>query len=172
MFGGVKNGSFQPFWADFSAPFGAGKTAWAKEIEPMAKAVTLAQSEAMGLMSRRTRAYMNWPTQFARCKSPADVLALQQAFWQQCVADYTTTAQAVGSYWSQNQVLTGLHETFEDQSMQSCPECGQERDIISFPETDEVPARRRAATGQRPDDGGLSRLDPRDDVELLFGRDW
>lgn len=141
MFGGVKDGSFQSFWADFAAPKGAGKTVWTKEIEPMAKAVTLAQYEMMGLVSKRSRAYMDWPTRFSRCKSPNDVLALQQSFWQQCMADYTTTAQAVGAFWSQNHMLTGLQETFEDQSMQSCPECGQERDVISFPETDDVAAK-------------------------------
>ena len=140
MYGGVKDGSFQSFWANFSAPNGASKMALAKEIEPMAKAVTLTQSEMLGLMSKRTRAYMDWPMKFARCKSPKDVFALQQSFWQQCVADYTATAQTVGTFWSQNQMLTGLQETFEDQSMQSCPECDQERDIISFPETDEVAA--------------------------------
>ena len=140
MFGGVKDGSYRSFWVDFAAPYGAGKTAWAKEIEPIAKAMSLAQYEMLGLMSKRARAYMDWPTRFARCRSPKDVLTLQQSYWQQCVADYTATAQAVGSFWSQHQVLTGLQETFEDQSMQSCPECGQERDVISFPETDDVAA--------------------------------
>ncbi len=140
MFGGVKDGSFQSFWANFPAPNGAGKMAVAKEIEPMAKAVTLTQSEMLGLMSKRTRACMDWPTKLARCRSPLDVLALQQAFWQQCIADYTATAQTVGAFWSQTQMLTGLEETFEDQSMQSCPECGSERDVISFPETDEAAA--------------------------------
>lgn len=113
----------------------AGKSAVAKEVEPVAKAAVLANCEVASLVSKRARAYLDLPATMASCRTPYEMFEKQQAFWQQCAKDYGKAANAMSSVWSVTLPFTGFEETLEDQSLQSCPDqdlAGQ-RDVMSVP---------------------------------------
>ncbi len=131
-----------PFVSLMSAGLEAGRSAANPDAVPGYKAVTMAHCEMVRLMSRRTRAYMELPATLSECRSPQDMFAVQQAFWQRCAADYTNTAKAVGAFWSVALPVTGVEETLEDESLQSCPDGDGQRDIMPVG---------RAATGNGRD---------------------
>lgn len=138
MHSGGKTNFFEAILPTFTAGFGAGKTAMTKEMEPYANAAVKANFELFSLMSKRARAYMELSASMAGCRTPQDVMNKQQAFWQQCANDYSHAAQVAGAFWqvAQPVTVTGVEETLEDESLQSCPECGQDiRDVMTFGET-------------------------------------
>ena len=100
----------------------AGRSAVAKEVEPVAKAAMLANCEAASLVSKRARAYLDLPATIASCRTPQDLFEKQQQFWQQWAQDYSKAANAMASMWSLTLPFTGVEETLEDQSLQSCPD--------------------------------------------------
>ena len=113
----------------------AGKNAVAKEVEPVAKAMVLANCEVASLMSKRARAYLDLPATIASCRTPYELLQEQQAFWQQCAKDYGKAVTAMSSVWSLTMPFTGFEETLEDQSLQSCPDRdgADQRDVMTVP---------------------------------------
>ncbi|HEX2841945.1 hypothetical protein [Hyphomicrobium sp.] len=60
------------------------------------KAAARCQVEVLGLMNRRTQAYMQVPTRLAQCRSPQDLLNEQLAFWRTAAEQYRTCAVKIG----------------------------------------------------------------------------
>ena len=123
----------------------AGRSVVAKEVEPVAKAAMLANCEVASLMSKRARAYLDLPATIAACRTPQDLLEKQQLFWQQCARDYNQAASTLGSIWSLTMPFTGVEETLEDQSLQSCPDqdAGEQRDVMAVAGERDVKSERR-----------------------------
>jgi hypothetical protein len=90
-----------------------------------AKAVARCQLEAMGLVNRRTQAYMAIPTRIAHCKTPQDLIGEQMAFWKTAAEQYTESSQRIAEAWSQIFFPAGFGSAFAG--------AGRERDYISFP---------------------------------------
>jgi len=67
--------------------------AFAKNSEPVLKSVGRWNLELMGLTARRTRAWIEFPVQLSRCKTPQDLVREQLQFWQTFAADYAQGAQ-------------------------------------------------------------------------------
>ena len=65
----------------------------AKSYEPLFMGASKWSLEVMNLMTRRTRAWLEIPTQASQCKTPQDLAKAQQQFWQTAVRDYTEGAQ-------------------------------------------------------------------------------
>ncbi len=100
------------------------------EYGSLAKAIGLSNCHMSSLASKRMRAYVEIPAQLAQAKTPIDLFAAQQVFWQQCARDYVQTTQALNEIWSVVNPITGIEETFEDESLQSCPKSGGQRDKL------------------------------------------
>lgn len=76
------------------------QTATSQATAPL-KAAARCQVEVLGLMNRRTQAYMQVPTRLAQCHSPQDVLDEQLAFWRTAAEQYRTCAVKIGEAWAQ-----------------------------------------------------------------------
>lgn len=64
------------------------------------KAAARCQLEVMGLVNRRTQAYLQAPTRFAQCRSPQDVLNEQMAFWRTAAEQYTESSRKLFDAWA------------------------------------------------------------------------
>jgi hypothetical protein len=82
------------FW-DAASAFGPGA---------IAKTVAESNIEMFELFSRQAGAMAEWPTRFARIRSPEQLFRAQTDFIQEMVADFQQTSQLVWSHWSE--VLT------------------------------------------------------------------
>lgn len=63
------------------------------------KAMAQANAEMVGLMGRRSRAYLDLPAHLARCRTPQQVLDEQAKFLQEMLHDYQVTNDRVMSAW-------------------------------------------------------------------------
>jgi hypothetical protein len=59
-----------------------------------------AQLEVMGLAVRRAQAYMQVPTQLARCRTPRDVADEQMAFWRTAMEQYIGSSHRLMEAWT------------------------------------------------------------------------
>lgn len=124
---GVDKGLFdQKALANWARNCQSESQAIAKNFTPATEAFMLACSDSMRLMSKRARAYVELPGALTACKSPQDVLNVQQAFWHNCAQDYLAASNSALAYWTSLSPLTGVEETLEDESIQSCPESRDE----------------------------------------------
>ncbi|MGI9425801.1 MAG: phasin family protein [Hyphomicrobiaceae bacterium] len=124
---GVGNGMFdQNALASWAKNCQTESQALTKSFTPATEALTLAYSDSVRLMSKRARAYIELPGALAACKTPQDLVAAQQSFWQTCVHDYMAAANTAFAYLSAVSPVTGVEETLEDESIQSCPETRDE----------------------------------------------
>lgn len=118
-------------------------------LDKWAKAATVSQAEMMRLSSRRAKAYLELPKSMVSCRTPHDIVAQQQAFWQQCAQDYAAAAQVMASSWTQffpfGDSITGLDDTINDESLQSAPQNAGERDVMSV----QGAAQQKSASGRR-----------------------
>lgn len=55
--------------------------------------------ELVGLMSRRSQAWLEIPMRLARCKTPADIYSEQMRFWQSAATDYADGWQRLMGVW-------------------------------------------------------------------------
>lgn len=115
----------------------------AKGYEPMLKGVGRWNLEVMGFMTRRARAWLEFPARVSQCKTPQDLAREQLQFWQTAVHDYSEGVQrltvTIGAL-----VPPGLNGTW------SGKEAAPLRDYITFAEpkaaaTDQEPKRERRA---------------------------
>jgi len=65
----------------------------AKGYEPVLKGIGRWNLEAMSLMTRRARAWMDVPAQVSRCRTPQDLVREQLQFWQTAAHDYSEGAR-------------------------------------------------------------------------------
>lgn len=85
---------FNPFQLYFS-----GLDSMSQSMGPM-KAVARWQLEAMGLMSRRAQAYMEFPSRLSRCRTPQDLMSEQARFLQTAFHQYQESSQRMLEAWS------------------------------------------------------------------------
>lgn len=65
--------------------------------EPIMRSTTRYQLECARLASQRARAWITLPTAVAKCKSPADLMALNMSFWQTAAASYQESMRRLWS---------------------------------------------------------------------------
>ena len=124
---GVDKGLFdQKTLANWARNCQSESQAIAKSFTPATEACMLAYSDTVRLMSKRARAYFELPGALMACKTPQDLLKAQQSFWQTCAQDYLAASNSAIAYWTALSPLTGVEETLEDESIQSCPESRDE----------------------------------------------
>jgi len=61
----------------------------ARRFEPLALGAARFNLELFGLMTRRTRAWLEVPTRLGQCRTPQDLAGEQLRFWGTAVEDYT-----------------------------------------------------------------------------------
>ena len=81
-----------PF-VNLSQTYCNGLDVLAKGYEPMLKGIGRWNLEVMGLMTRRARAWMEFPARASQCKTPHDLAREQLQFWQTAAHDYTDGAR-------------------------------------------------------------------------------
>jgi len=64
-----------------------------------ARALAQANVELVGLLGRRSRAYLDWPAHLARCRSPQQFWDEQAKFLQDMLQDYQVTNDRVMNCW-------------------------------------------------------------------------
>jgi hypothetical protein len=70
-----------------------------KGCEPALKGVGRWNLELIGLMTRRSQAWLEVPTRLAQCKTPMDLFKEQMRFWQSAAADYTEGSRRLSAAW-------------------------------------------------------------------------
>jgi hypothetical protein len=114
---GFDPSAFGPFGAAFNAYTAFARNLGAQEfngfgaapVKPEAaieqataatKNVARVQLEVMGLAVRRAQAYMQVPTQLARCRTPRDLADEQMAFWRTAMEHYIGSSHRLMEAWS------------------------------------------------------------------------
>lgn len=101
----------------------------AQSYEPVMKGAARMQLEAMTLMSRRARAYMEVPARLAQVRTPQDLFFEQMGFWQSAFRQYAECSQrmmsAMGSMTPQAMMAAA-----------KAPEKAPQRDYLSVPEAE------------------------------------
>jgi len=103
--------AFGPFGALFQPYFRAleslsqGKSAFdtqaaTAQISAPLKAAARCQLEVLGLVNRRTQAYLQVPARLAHCRSPQDILNEQMSFWRTAAEQYGETSRKVFDAWT------------------------------------------------------------------------
>ena len=74
---------------------------WSGNGEPSRYARALAQAnvEMIGLIGRRSRAYLDLPAHLARCRTPQQLMDEQAKFFQDMLHDYQVTNDRMMNYW-------------------------------------------------------------------------
>ena len=84
------------------------------------------QLELQGLMFRRAQAYLELPSRMSQCRSPQDLMAEQQRFFQTCMQQYSETSQQIMCAWAQ--ILQGPSVAG------SAKNAAPKHDYLAFPE--------------------------------------
>lgn len=95
---------FQPYFSALES-FSQGKSAFdtqaaTAQIGAPLKVAARCQLEVLGLVNRRTQAYLQVPARLARCRSPQDILNEQMAFWRTAAEQYGETSRKVFDAWT------------------------------------------------------------------------
>jgi Phasin protein len=70
-------------------------------LGPM-KQVMRSNLEILGLVSRRTQAYMQLSSRIAKCRTPQDLMQEQSDFWRTAFEQYAETSRRVMDAWGQS----------------------------------------------------------------------
>jgi len=105
----------------------SGLDAMVKGCEPALKGVGRWNLELIGLMTRRTQAWLGVPVRLSQCKSPSDLVNEQMRFWQTAAGDYAQASHRLAAAFGACAVMPGLNGA-------------QPRDYITFPEPKETSA--------------------------------
>jgi hypothetical protein len=105
-----------------------------KGFEPALKGAGRWNLEMVGLMARRSQAWLEMPARLRRCRTPMDVFGEQMRFWQVAATDYADGMQRLAATWGSFGATPKLNGT-------------QPRDYMSFAEPNESPA--TAKRGER-----------------------
>jgi hypothetical protein len=103
--------AFGPFGALFQTYFttlegiSQGRSAFdaqaaTAQISAPIKAAARCQLEILGLVNRRTQAYLQVPARLAHCRTPQDLLNEQMAFWRTAAAQYSEASRKVFDAWA------------------------------------------------------------------------
>lgn len=66
---------------------------------PYMRALAQANVEMVGLIGRRSRAYLDLPTHLAQCRTPQQILEEQAKFFQEMLHDYQVTNDRMVNCW-------------------------------------------------------------------------
>ncbi len=116
----------------------------AKAVAPMMKCAACANMELVSLAGRRTKAYLDIPSELAQCRGPQDIFAAHAKFWQSMVRDYAEYSQRMVT------ALQTLDGDVADAGKNGTPE----RDTLTFPNVFGFPAWQLPASlpGQRSEE--------------------
>jgi hypothetical protein len=119
---------------NLSQAYFGGLDVMVKGCEPALKGVGRYNLELVGLVARRSQAWLEVPTRLMQCKTPIDLLKEQVRFWQSAVSDYTESSRRLSAAWGAYAAMPKLNGT-------------QPRDYMTFAEPGEASKRadRRAA---------------------------
>lgn len=117
--------------------FGAASSA----LEPVARNTARFNLELSSLVGQRAQAYSRIPETLAQCRTPAEVLQAQMAFWQEAGRQYAATAEHLAQMWRSVSPMP-FGATAADAP-------GEARDFITFPE-----AKSDTQTDERRQPGG------------------
>lgn len=115
-----------PFQNLFQPAF-SGMDSVALAFEPAMRGMMRCQLEAMGLMSRRAQAYMELPSKVSQCRTPQDLVAEQNRFWQTAFQQYSDSSRRMMAAWSQMFAVPTPFAPAE-------PKGARARDVIAVPE--------------------------------------
>mgnify|MGYP001176828235 CR=1 FL=1 len=73
----------------------------ASQMTGPVKAVARCQLEVLGLINRRTQAYLQIPERFAQCHTPQDLLNERMAFWRTAMEQYAESSRKIAEDWMQ-----------------------------------------------------------------------
>jgi Phasin protein len=110
------------------------------------KAMAISQLEWMGFLSRRTRAVMHFPSDMARCRTPQDIAALQQAAMQSAYEDWTLCSQKITTAWAHVVEQAAASSAPEKQKTKRRP---QRRDYMVLPAEAETEPSAQPDSGAR-----------------------
>jgi hypothetical protein len=65
------------------------------------KAAARCQLEVLGLVNRRSQAYLQFPVRLAQCRTPQDLINEQMSFWQTAMEQYADSGRKVTETWAQ-----------------------------------------------------------------------
>ncbi len=106
----------------------------AKGYEPALKGVGRWNLELMGLMTKRSREWLELPTRLTRCKSPVDLVNEQMRFWQTAASQYADASHRLAAAFGACAVVPYLNGAWGGETVQ------RTRDYITFPEPKESAA--------------------------------
>jgi hypothetical protein len=84
---------------NLSQTYFGGLDMMVKGCEPALKGVGRWNLELIGLMARRSQAWLEIPASLGRCKSPVDLYNEQMRFWQTAAADYADGSRRLAAAW-------------------------------------------------------------------------
>ena len=99
-----------------------------KGYEPALRGVGRWNLELMGLMTRRTQAWLEMPARAARCRTPQDLINEQMRFWQTAAQQYADGSHRLATALGACAVMPGLNGAWGGQAV------APTRDYITFPE--------------------------------------
>ena len=115
----------------------------AKGYEPVLKGVGRWNVELMGLMTKRSREWLELPTRLTRCKSPVDLVSEQMRFWQTAASQYADASHRLAAAFGACAVMPYLNGAWGGETVQ------RSRDYITFPEPKESAAEAEPARSDR-----------------------
>jgi len=86
--------------ANLSQAYVGNLDAVAQLFQPLAVGAGRYNLELFGLMTRRTRAWLEVPTRLSQCRTPNDLVNEQLRFWQAAVQDYADGAKRLALAFS------------------------------------------------------------------------
>lgn len=92
-----------------------------KGCEPALKGAGRLNLELLGLMTRRSQAWLEIPSRLGHCRTPIDLFNEQMRFWQTAAADYSEGTRRLAAAWGACAAMPKLNGA-------------QPRDYITFAE--------------------------------------
>jgi len=80
----------------FSQAYFSNLDVMVRYYEPVLKGIGRWNLELIGLVARRSLAWLAIPTRLRQCKSPVDFLNEQWRFWQTFASDYSESSHRLG----------------------------------------------------------------------------
>ena len=129
--------------ANLSQAYFGGLDAMMKGYEPALKGAGRWNLELIGLMTRRTQAWLEIPARLRRCKTPTDVMNEQMRFWQTATSQYADGSHRLAAAFGACAVMPHFNGAWGGKTV------AQSRDYITFPEPKESAASPAPKRGDR-----------------------
>ena len=96
---------------NLSHAYFGGLDVMVKNCEPAMKGVSRWNLELVGLLARRSQAWLAVPARLMQCKTPIDLVNEQVRFWQSAAADYTEGTRRLSAAWGACAAMPKLNGT-------------------------------------------------------------